>query len=149
MILDLGQGELDISHLPDKLKMELRKLEKTYCSAFASADKKIGNFKGFIASIPLNDYSPHRDIRRSFSSQVVEEIKPTILELLREQVIEVNNVALFVSNILAFAKPNSLNILHSKFDKFVLKNSGANLNRSRLCVDIRNLNLLLCLNYLK
>ena len=130
--VDLGQGKLDLGHLPDKLKLEMRKLEEKYCSAFSSADKKIGNFKGFIASIPLNDYSPHRDIRRSFSSQVIEEIKPTILELLREQVIEVNNEATFVSNILAVAKPNSLNISNSKFDKYDLKNSGENLNRSRL-----------------
>ena len=54
--------------------------------------------------------------------------------------IEINNDASFVSNILAVAKPNSLNILNSKFDKHVLKGSGENLNRSRLCIDIRNLN---------
>ena len=134
--LDLTQEELQLGHLSTKLQVELRKLEKNYTSAFASANRKIGDFKGFIASIQLTDYSPHRDIKRSFSSQVISEIKPTILELLREEIIE----ALFVSNILAVAKPNSLNILHSKFDKFVLKNSGVNLNRSRLCVDIRNLN---------
>ena len=54
--------------------------------------------------------------------------------------IELDNEAMFVSNILAVAKPNSLNILNSKFDKHVLKNSAENLNRSRLCIDIRNLN---------
>ena len=70
-----------------------------------------------MASIPLTSYAHHRDVKHSFSSQVIEEIRPTILSLLKENVIEIDNEAMFVSNILAVAKPNSLNILNSKFDK--------------------------------
>ena len=66
---------------------------------------------------------------------MVEEIRSTIMSLLKENVIELDNEALFVSNILAVAKPNSLNILHSKFDKHMLKGSGENLNHSRLCIE--------------
>ena len=151
-----GQGKLDLGHLPDKIKLEVKKLESEYSSVFSSADKKIEIFKGFVASISLNNYAPHRDVKRSFSTQVVDEIKPTIMALLNENVIEINDEASFVSNILAVAKPNSHNILNSKFDKHVLKGSGENLNRSRLCIDIRNLNkrishhsphLLHCPNY--
>ena len=40
---------------------------------------------------------------------------------LKEGVIEIDNEAKYVSNILAVAKPNSLNILNSKIDKKVIK----------------------------
>ena len=83
--LDLKcQGEIELKHVPDKVRSAVQELERRYHSIFSTTERKVGVFNGFVASIPLTNYTPHRDVKRNFSSQVIDEIRPTIQSLLRE-----------------------------------------------------------------
>ena len=58
--LDLTcQGKLELKHVPDKVKSAVQELEGCYHPIFSTADKKVGVFKGFVASIPLTSYAPY------------------------------------------------------------------------------------------
>ena len=134
--------KVDLSHIVDpEIKTLVESLLRSHQGAFSKHRFDVGHFELFEAELDCIPGSSVIEKERPMKPHVRDELKPIIDELLEAGIIrKATTQGPFLSNSHAVAKPVNNQVLVGKADLHILKQSGGDVNHSRLTLDLRPLN---------
>ena len=137
------EEKLNLNHLPQKTKSEVKKLVENYQDAFASEKKKRGNFRYFAADIEVKDPHKAKQKNRNVNFSKAKKAEEKVLEMIEEGVFEeCDTTPEAIANFVLVPKPKTGSRLRSQSKAakiMAARDPEATLNW-RLCLDLTSLN---------